>query len=295
MIRSLWVTSIVLLLLGTASADAQGTLQRVRDDVRSSSGSSDSGSSSSGDSPGGSFLNGLFSSDGDGGSLGGMLVGIAVLAPFYLPAALIGDKYEYQLPFTRYPYADGYHGYQILPLDLAATMYTAETSDVQRNNWAVRVAIENGNDFNGINRVGGQLKIETASRWGFVTNWNYYYERFSCGCTDETVIGDTNVTFRFAQNEVVSLYTGLGFRMMSDRKQTDFGFNFTYGGDWFPVRPIIVSAVFDAGTLGSAGVVHGRATVGAIWHGFELFAGYDFMRIGDVNLQGPMAGVRFWF
>jgi hypothetical protein len=166
---------------------------------------------------------------------------------------------------------------------------------VQRDKWAVRVALENGNDFNGINRVGGQLKIENANRWGIVSNWNYFHERLSCGCIDETVIGDTNITFRFAQNEIVSLYSGLGFRMIADRRQSDFGFNFTYGGDWFPVRPLIVSGVFDAGTLGYAGVVHGRATMGAIWHGCEVFAGYDFLRIGNANLQGPMAGVRYWF
>jgi hypothetical protein len=37
------------------------------------------------------------------------------------------------------------------------------------------------------------------------------------------------------------------------------------------------------------------SSVGAIWNGWELFAGYDFLRIGTVNLQGPMVGLRFWF
>ena len=83
--------------------------------------------------------------------------------------------------------------------------------------------------------------------------------------------------------------------MLSDRKQTDFGFNFSYGGDLFPRRPWVISTSIDAGNLGSAAVFHARGSVGAIWHGCEFFTGYDFLRVGSTNLQGPMAGVRFWF
>jgi hypothetical protein len=28
---------------------------------------------------------------------------------------------------------------------------------------------------------------------------------------------------------------------------------------------------------------------------WETFGGYDFLRIGTVNLQGPMVGLRLWF
>lgn len=301
MIRAAWAISIALVLLGAANADAQGgKLQSVRDDVRSPS-STDSGSSSGrpaddNDSLLGAFLAGLFTAqDDDGNFVGGLVLVYTVIAPFYLPAAMLGDNYRQSLSFVPHPYANGYRGYQILPLELADQFYETETGSVRRKTWAVRLAIENGNDFSGLNRFAGQVKVEHASRWGFVTNWNYFYERLSCGCVDETVIGDANVTFRFAQNEIASMYTGLGFRVLTDRRQTDFGFNFTYGGDWFPMRPFVVSGVFDAGNLGNAGVIHARGSVGAIWHGCEIFTGYDFLRIGSANLQGPMAGVRFWF
>jgi hypothetical protein len=29
--------------------------------------------------------------------------------------------------------------------------------------------------------------------------------------------------------------------------------------------------------------------------GWEVFTGYDFLRIGSVNLQGPLLGLRLWF
>jgi hypothetical protein len=109
------------------------------------------------------------------------------------------------------------------------------------------------------------------------------------------VIGDVNLTLRFAQNEVASMYAGLGFRTLADRDRSDFGINFTYGGDWFPARPLVVSGAVDAGTLGGAGVFRGRATAGAVFNGWEVFAGYDYLRIGDVRLHGPLVGVRLWF
>lgn len=291
MIRAAWAISIACLLAGTASSSAQeGRLQRVRDDVNAPS-----TSSSEGKEKGRSSSSSSSSSDEDGDNLGGAMFKLAVLAPFYVPMAILGDEYEYRLVFTRYPYANNYHGYQIMLPDWAKTFYTLDTADVPRKQWVMRLSVENGNDFDGMNRLGGQLKIEHAWRWGFVTNWNYFRERLPCGCIDEAVIGDANLTFRFAQNEVASMYAGLGFRVLSDRRQTDFGVNFTYGGDWFPVRPLVVSGVFDAGNLGSAGVVHARGSVGAIWNAWEVFAGYDFLRIGSVNLQGPMVGVRLWF
>ena len=28
---------------------------------------------------------------------------------------------------------------------------------------------------------------------------------------------------------------------------------------------------------------------------FELFGGYDYRRIGNIELKGPMAGLQIWF
>jgi len=115
------------------------------------------------------------------------------------------------------------------------------------------------------------------------------------GGTDDLVVGDVNLVYRFAQSELACLRSGLGFRMLADCHRSDFGFNFTYGGDVFPVRPLVLSGLVDLGNLGSAFVVHGRASAGVVYSGWEFFLGYDFLRIGTVNLQGPMLGVRLWF
>lgn len=300
MIRAKWVIALAICLGVAAFADAQdGRLQQARDDTRSTSNSSNSSSDSNSnndDSLLGAFLNGLFAAeDGDGNSLGGAVFGYALLAPFVLPAAAFGDDYKYHLFFAPHPYANAYRGYQVLSPEVASVMYPNEDHDVPRRHWGFRLSLEDGNDFRGLNRLNGQLRIDHESRFGLITNWNWYREKLSCGCTDETMIGDTNVIFRFAQNEVASMYTGLGFRVLSDRHQTDWGFNFTYGGDWFPVRPFIVSGVFDWGTLGNTGAVHARGSIGAIFRGWEVYAGYDWLQIGRTNLCGPMVGLRWWF
>ncbi len=284
------ICALVALLFVAAAAEAQeARLQQVRNDANAPAAASTGGSGkgSSGDSAG--------SGDDDCGSFWGNINAALIVAPFYLPIALLEDKYEHTLPFAPYPYADDYHGYQIMPTEWAKAYYNVDTSDVPRKSWAVRLTVENGNDFERMNRVGGELKVEHESRWGIFTNWNWFRETLGNNQYDQTFIGDTNVTFRFAQNEMASMYAGLGFRMLTDRQQTNYGFNFTYGGDWFPVRPLIASFQIDAGNLGSAAVFHARGTIGAIWHGVEVFTGYDYLSIGSVNLQGPMAGLRFWF
>lgn len=291
MIRTSW--AILIVLLGAIHADAQGRLQGVRDEVTRPASSSNNENNNDADSGSSSDSSPRDSEDYD--SPGAVLSRMIILAPFYVPMAILNDEYDFRLDFTPHPYARGYHGYQILKEDWANIYYSFDASAIPRKSWAVRLSLENGNDFDGLNRFAGQLKVEHESRFGFTSNWHYFAGRLPCGCIDETVIGDTNVTYRFAQNEVASMYSGLGFRVLTDRKTTNFGFNFTYGGDWFPVRPLIVSGVIDAGSLGSAFVFHARGSVGAIWHGCEVFAGYDYLRIGSVDLQGPMAGVRLWF
>ena len=44
-----------------------------------------------------------------------------------------------------------------------------------------------------------------------------------------------------------------------------------------------------------AGLFRARATVGVLYRGLELFTGYDYLNIGGVDLQGPLAGLRLWF
>ncbi|MCI0639159.1 MAG: hypothetical protein L0Y72_14350 [Gemmataceae bacterium] len=89
--------------------------------------------------------------------------------------------------------------------------------------------------------------------------------------------------------------SGVGLSWLLDRFDTDFGFNFHYGADVFPVHPLVLSGSADLGFVGNAGVAHVRGSAGVLWRNWEFFGGYDFLRIGRVELHGPMIGIRLWF
>ena len=113
--------------------------------------------------------------------------------------------------------------------------------------------------------------------------------------SDALWTGDFNVTFRFAQSKHLQMRTGLGFNYLADEIGSDFGFNFTYGSDWFPSRPWVLSADIDWGTLGHANLFHARSTVGLQFHGMEIFTGYDYYEVGNTEIRGMIGGLRFWF
>lgn len=213
---------------------------------------------------------------------------MAAASPFVVPAELMGDTYAYAGYFVRYPYADGYPG----------SMWIDRAFEVGPGtpvkNWRGHVSLENGDDFDGLNRTNGRLLLETSSRFGLQTSWNYFHENLATGA-DNLTLGDVNFVFRFAQNEWMQMRTGLGVRVLADDSGSDVGFNLTYGADITCRKPFVSSLTLDAGSVGDAGLFHFRGTLGVLLQRWELFGGYDFFRIGTTNLQGPMAGLRLWF
>jgi hypothetical protein len=218
----------------------------------------------------------------------------ALAAPFLLPPLALEDDYRSRCLFPRYPYAYGRYGY--LWVDRVVEKDDPPNPEPRgARGWSVRPAVEDGYDFHGVNRFGVRAAVDTASRFGLTTGWDFFHENLSGGRSDDLTLGDLNLTFRFAQCEWMQMYTGLGGRLLTSRGDTRGGFNFTYGADAFPCKPLVLSSSFDLGTVGSASLVHARGTVGLVHRRCEVFAGYDFLRIGSVNLQGPTAGLRLWF
>lgn len=82
---------------------------------------------------------------------------------------------------------------------------------------------------------------------------------------------------------------------LSDSIGAVFGFNFTYGLDYFPRKPWVFSTSFDLGTLGEAGLFHNQTTVGVVVRRFEVFTGFDYYHIGDGELSGWISGLRWRF
>jgi hypothetical protein len=226
--------------------------------------------------------------DGDDNSLF-VLLGLAISSPFWGPAAAIGDDYGQPGYFAHYPHQYDC-GYMLIdPLEALGMEGPAEP-----HAWALRARGEFGTGFDDIDWIGGRVQLDTRWRLGLETDFRYALEDLGAG-RDDLWLGDANVLFRFAQSEHWQFRTGLGCNYLSDRFDSDFGFNFTYTADWQPVRPLVFAAELDLGFLGHASVVHVRTTAGVAVGVTEAFVGYDLYDVGSTQIQGLVAGVQLWY
>ncbi|MCA9107017.1 MAG: hypothetical protein KDA83_16470 [Planctomycetales bacterium] len=188
--------------------------------------------------------------------------------------------------FSQYPYADGNVGYAMSSDDLPASPSIAS--------WQSRFAY--GADFDDLSWYTAKSSLESSrARWGIDGEWTLLRERLSSGSMDEAHVGDLNITWRRLQTQQWLLRWGAGVGWYHDSLGTRAGFNGTLRADWFPRDPIVVSAEYDLGQLGGATAQHLALTIGAQWRHIELFSAYDYRRFNDVEIAGPMFGIRCWF
>ncbi len=214
----------------------------------------------------------------------GPIVFTTIGAPFLVPHYALEDSLYNDTFFPIAPY-DETPGYLIIdPL----------SSEGMRG-WAGRVTGQYGDNFGDISHWAGRLQLDSQARIGFDGEWYARREELPGGESDQFWSGDANLTFRFAQSEIAQFHAGLGANWLTDDAETDFGFNFTYGVDLFPVEPWVISSSIDWGRLGHAGLFHFRGTAGLLIRNVEVFGGYDLFRIDKVNINSLIAGVRIWF
>lgn len=170
---------------GMLAADigcAQGLLQGLRDDVRSADGGS-APQDSAQDSPAGEDhakrcegRSGWRDEEEDEAETSFML-GVGKLAfwaaasPVWLPKTLIDDAAFDPGCFARYPYQCDLDGYLLPDTALAREQYPE--LDGECDAWLVRLRGEYGGDFDDLSRAGGQVLVDSASRWGIDTEANY--------------------------------------------------------------------------------------------------------------------------
>jgi hypothetical protein len=229
--------------------------------------------------------------DDDDGILGAIL-GDLIAGIFWAPGSDTECEKYVEVAFPAHPYPEGHPGH----LWLGRTAQEEGMHEPESLKWySVRVQVENGNDFDGLNRFAGRLTIDTASRFGIHTHWDWFHEDLGGGRSDQLVFSSTNLTYRFAQHEMFEFYGGCGVRTMNGRAETAAGFNGILGFDAFLVEPLVFSGSFEAGWLEQATVYRLRAGLGVVWDHAEAFAGYDYLSIGAADLHGPMVGLRLWW
>lgn len=216
--------------------------------------------------------------------------GVVASSPFWGPPILIGDGYNHLGYFPEYPYQYE-RGYMMVD---ATDLYQGPQERLGYK-WAWRARNDYGTNFSGTEWIGGNLLFETTPRIGGETDFRYLQEELPSGGHDSLWLGDANLFWRFAQSDQTQMRAGVGFNWLSDREHSDFGFNFTYAIDWYPVQPLLISAELDLGNLNEAWLFHIRTTAGVTWRGAEAFVGYDLYDIDHFQSPGMVAGVRLWF
>ncbi len=294
--RSRWATvSAVLASLVTLASYPSvraddGAIQQLREDVRVGSPGNNTGAPPSQEEGNRHRHSATPESDPDqegwtpGSIFGaGWFAGYVVTSPVWLPIQILDDDYSVEAGFPRFPYDD-----------VPGHIITDPQATTTRR-WAARLSTEYREPFEHIQVVGGRLLVDTTTRFGVDTQWDYLQEDLAGGHHDQIWSGDCNLVFRFAQGAHAEFRTGLGFNWLDDPQQTDFGFNFTYGFDFFPVRPWVLSTDIDWGTLGKAELFRLRTTVGAVLHGVEAYTGYEYFDVGRLQLNCLIGGLRIWF
>ncbi|MDA0834068.1 MAG: hypothetical protein O2955_13585 [Planctomycetota bacterium] len=226
--------------------------------------------------------------DDDGGGFFTALFGEAILftvaSPGWVPHRLLADDLQNTTSFLEYPYAD----------DLPGSLVINEFDVPETRSWMGQFTAEAGSDFRDLDRFGGRLQLDTASRFGIDTEFNLLSENLGGG-NDSLWLGDINLTYRFAQSETWQFRAGVGANWLADKDETNGGFNFTYNVDVYPVRPWVIKTGIDYGTLGHTNRFHYRGTVGFQFHEVELFTGYDYQHIASQDFHMMISGLTVWF
>ncbi|QDT67599.1 hypothetical protein MalM25_04990 [Planctomycetes bacterium MalM25] len=161
--------------------------------------------------------------------------------------------------------------------------------------WLGKVQFEFGDGSEEVTRTGLAILLEGESGLGIDFDWDSYAEQLPGGGHDELHLGQVNLTYRILESNDTLVRAGLGVGWLGDAVGTEAGLNLTVQADWLPSEDWIVSADLDFGVIGDAETQHVSGTIGRRFGPCELYGGYDYRRIGDVNLHGPMVGLRLWW
>ena len=224
----------------------------------------------------------------------------AISMPYWGPYILLHEEYPGATSgelFKPYPYApvdfydDDCNGYMV---ESFANSDCGESYGIKM--WSLRLDCDYGDQIRTTqNRISTHLLFETSFRLGIDAQYDWLH-RFDYYQPDESMsLGDWNLTFRFAESPRWQFRSGIGMNWSADTTQGDVGFNFTYGVDCYPIRPLVISNTIDWGTLGHDELFRYRGTAGIIINRFECFTGYEYLDLDRQQSNYLLGGVRVWF
>ncbi len=158
-----------------------------------------------------------------------------------------------------------------------------------------RIVFEGGTNFDELHRIGGNLRLEALWGLGIDGALNHFMEELPGGGRDSLNLGDLHLTLRIIDEPFLRVRIGAGAAWLSDDVDTEWGFNATANAEIDFWDPFYVGLQCDGGTLGDAGLLHARASLGVKLGMLDTFIGYDHYSIGSAKLNGMVFGVGVRF
>lgn len=183
--------------------------------------------------------------------------------------------------FAAYPFAGGGSGFF--------------TEDGKGKPWLGKLQFELGDGGDEVSRTGIAFSLEGDQGFGIDFDWDSYTEDLPADEHDELHLGQVNLMYRVAETDHALVRAGVGVGWLGDAYGTEAGLNLTMQADLLLTENWTASADLDFGTLGDADTLHASGTIGRRFGMAEVYAGYDYRRIGEVDLQGPTVGLRLWW
>jgi hypothetical protein len=198
-------------------------------------------------------------------------------------------------------YGLGYPGKRRPPLhapDYAYSPYPYAQEGSSRT-WRLDATAEGAYAFNdtartnvGVRIFSGALELSASA--------NLFVAPYGTGATvfgtrvETAWLGDVGGSLASPTADGVHFHYGGGALYWNNEGQGATGGYGSYGIDFFPLDPIIISTVAKVGGLGGQWYFDIRGTAGVSLGQIEAYVGYSHLRVGGVSLGGPLMGIRMW-
>ena len=144
-----------------------------------------------------------------------------------------------------------------------------------------------GNNFDGINSVGGHFLLDTTYRFGLEASGSQLEEQLPGGGRDRLAIGDVNLVFRFSPSARGPSSRAGARRLDGGPAKDRFRLQFHLCRRFLSGEAWIISTAFDAGTLGHAALLRFRLTGGVVFHQRRGLRRLRESDIGRTEYQQP--------
>jgi hypothetical protein len=237
-------------------------------------------------------------------------------SPFWVPACVVGDEPGRPYRFEKFPYAGESQGYHRIPKlvpgkeeEPGKSRSAASEDDelrwpfgrphrwdkVEGRKYSVRALYTLELDSGDV--LGHRLELiaRTYRRVNIDLSVTDYAEEVE-DQTEHLQHYQGHLTYSFAVSERVHFAAGAGFRVLGwEGGGGEGGLDFRYEAELFPVKPLHLHFIAEAGWVGGQGAWELEARIGALFRRAQLFVGYRHFRVAGEDLNGPIFGVAFWF